>query len=63
MPLGSGDDSEAFERYVYLQTAKRCKGEDDPDRWTTGSTSTGASGRQGAPHRSASSRWRPPTRG
>eukprot|EP00969_Alexandrium_andersonii_P319274 14104213-Alexandrium_andersonii.AAC.1 len=27
MPLGSGDDNEAFERCVYLQTAKRRKGE------------------------------------
>eukprot|EP00969_Alexandrium_andersonii_P154216 6817804-Alexandrium_andersonii.AAC.1 len=31
MPLGAGDDSEAFERYVHLQTAKRCKGERNPD--------------------------------
>eukprot|EP00969_Alexandrium_andersonii_P228423 10087328-Alexandrium_andersonii.AAC.1 len=31
MPPGSGGDNEAFERYVYLQTAQRCKGDDDPD--------------------------------
>eukprot|EP00969_Alexandrium_andersonii_P346931 15338501-Alexandrium_andersonii.AAC.1 len=27
MPPGTGDDGEAFERFVYLQTAKQCKGE------------------------------------
>eukprot|EP00969_Alexandrium_andersonii_P265790 11746239-Alexandrium_andersonii.AAC.1 len=31
MPQGTGDDSEAFERFVYLQTAKKRKGDSDPD--------------------------------
>eukprot|EP00969_Alexandrium_andersonii_P197417 8721452-Alexandrium_andersonii.AAC.1 len=29
MPPGTGDDGEAFERFVYFQTAKQCKGESE----------------------------------
>eukprot|EP00969_Alexandrium_andersonii_P066735 2942099-Alexandrium_andersonii.AAC.1 len=31
MPRDSGDDSEAFERFVYLRTAQRRNGGEDPD--------------------------------